>query len=220
MTKIGELPLVGQPGTRWVYSMSTDVLGRLVEVASGMTFDDFLRMRIFAPLEMKDTDFRVATANADRQSRSYRHAGAPLALAPNQGPDACAPAGFPSGGAGLASTAHDYARFTQMLLNGGELNGTRVLGRKTVELMTADHLGDIAGPGAGWGFGLGFAVKEAVNANPSSIGTYWWEGLHGTLFWIDPAEELIGIFMVQIYPNRSTDFKAQFQQLVYQALVN
>ena len=219
VTKIGELPLVGQPGTRWVYSMSTDVLGRLVEVASGMTFDDFLRMRIFAPLEMKDTDFRVATANADRQSRSYRHAGAPLALAPNQGPDACAPAGFPSGGAGLASTAHDYARFTQMLLNGGELNGTRVLGRKTVELMTADHLGDIAGPGAGWGFGLGFAVKEAVNAGPTSIGTYWWEGLHGTLFWIDPAEELIGIFMVQIYPNRSTDFKAQFQQLVYQAIV-
>ncbi len=215
---IAGLPLLTQPGTRWIYSMSTDLLGRFVEVVSGMSFDAFLRTRIFEPLDMRDTEFRVPDAKDARLARSYRHAGAAATLQRNQGPDLCAPPGFPSGGGGLASTARDYARFAQMVLNGGELNGRRLLGRKTVELMTTDHLGDIAGPGAGNGFGLGFAVKEAANSLPTSIGTYGWEGLHGTAFWIDPVEDLIGVFMVQIYPNRSTDFKQQFQQLVYQAL--
>ncbi len=220
MTRLGELPLRAHPGDRWIYSMSTDVLGRLVEVVSGMPFDEFLRIRLFTPLGMRDTDFRIPAIARDRTVLAYRHAGPELALTQNTGPDACAPPTLSSGGAGLASTAHDYARFTQMLLNGGELDGVRVLGRKTIELMTTDHLGDVPGPGTGYGFGLGFAVKEAVNGAPTSLDTYWWEGLYGTSFWIDPKEDLIGIFMVQIYPNRSIDFKAQFQQLVYQALGN
>ena len=219
VTKLGEIPLMTQPGTRWIYSMSTDVVGRLVEVVSGMPFDEFLRTRVFAPLDMRDTGFTIPAGSRDRQARAYYHAGAQAALTRSPGRDVCASPALASGGAGLASTTRDYARFAQTLLNGGELNGTRLLGRKTVELMTTDHLGEIPGPFAGWGFGLGFAVKEAANAAPTSIGTYYWEGLAGTLFWIDPVENLIGIFMVQIYPNRSTDFKQQFQQLVYQALV-
>ncbi|MCI0437442.1 MAG: beta-lactamase family protein [Gemmatimonadetes bacterium] len=219
VNRLGEIPLIAHPGSRWIYSMSTDVLGRLVEVVSGTPFDEFLRTRLFGPLGMRDTHFRVPAAKLDRTSRGYRHEGATLTLTANTGAGACSPATVLSGGAGLASTAHDYARFTQMLLNGGELDGVRILGRKTVELMTTDHLGETAGPGAGNGFGLGFAVKESPNSLPTSIGTYMWEGLYGTGFWIDPAEDLIGIFMVQIYPNRSIDFKTQFQQLVYQAIV-
>jgi len=219
VAKLGELPLRDHPGARWTYSMSTDVLGRLVEVVSGMPFDAFLRTRIFEPLGMRDTEFRLPAGKNPRLARSYRHTGSPPALAPNTGLDACTPPALLSGGAGLASTAADYARFAQLLLGGGELDGVRLLGRKTVELMTANHLGSLQGPAAGTGFGLGFAVKQAPNSLPTSVGTYFWEGLHGTFFWIDPAEELIGIFMVQIYPNRSLDFKAQFQQLVYQALV-
>jgi CubicO group peptidase (beta-lactamase class C family) len=220
VAKLGEIPLRDHPGARWNYSMSTDVLGRLVEVVSGMPFDAFLRTRIFEPLGMRDTEFRIADSKRARVSRSYRHSGAQPTLTVNEGPDACSPAAILSGGAGLASTARDYARFAQMLLSGGELNGVRLLGRKTVELMRTDHLGELPGPAAGTGFGLGFAVKEAPNSLPTSVGTYFWEGLHGTFFWIDPVEELVGIFMVQIYPNRSVDFKQQFQQLVYQSIVS
>jgi CubicO group peptidase (beta-lactamase class C family) len=145
---VAALPLREHPGSRWIYSMSTDVLGHLVEVVSGMPFDAFLRARIFEPLGMKDTDFTIREGDRNRASRSYRHAGAEAALTRN-GADACATP-FPGGGAGLASTSRDYARFAQMLLDGGALNGTRLLAPGTIELMTADHLGDITGSLHNW----------------------------------------------------------------------
>jgi len=219
MKGLGDIPLIAQPGTRWIYSVSSDVLGRLVEVVSGMPFDEFLRTRIFEPLEMRDTGFYAPAQAHDRLTRTYRHTDAQGTLALSDTVAFASPVTLFSGGGGLVSTAHDYARFTQMVLNGGALNGTRILGRKTVDFMRMDHLGDVEGPGAGNGFGLGFAVKEGVNALPTSVGTLYWGGMHGTSFWIDPEEKLIGIFMIQIYPNRSTNFAQQFQQLVYSALV-
>jgi CubicO group peptidase (beta-lactamase class C family) len=221
VSALGEIPLMFQPGTRWYYGVSTDVLARLVEVVSGMPFDRFLETRIFEPLGMSDTGFHVPPEKLRRFTRTYRHAGPDGVLTLGDTASFTMPPTLFSGGAGLVSTAADYARFTQMLLNGGELDGVRVLGRKTVELMTADHLGDVPGPGAGTGFGLGFAVKETagLNGTASSVGEYNWGGLHGTSFWIDPEEDLIGIFMVQIYPNQSIDFRGQFKNLVYQALV-
>jgi CubicO group peptidase (beta-lactamase class C family) len=220
VSALGGIPLMFQPGTRWYYSVSTDVLARLVEVVSGMRFDRFLETRIFEPLGMSDTGFHVPPEKLHRFARTYRHAGPSRALALGDTSSFMRPPTFLSGGGGLVSTAADYARFTQMLLNGGELDGVSILGRKTVELMTSDHLGDVPGPGAGTGFGLGFAVKEiaGLNGTASSVGEYNWGGLHGTSFWIDPEEDLIGIFMVQIYPNQSIDFRGQFKNLVYQAL--
>lgn len=222
VTVLGELPLMHQPGTRWYYSVSTDVLGRLVEVVSGMPFDHFLQSRLFEPLGMKDTGFHVPPGDLHRLTRTYRHAGPDRSLVLGDTLGFTRPPTLFSGGGGLVSTADDYARFTQMLLNGGELDGVRILGSKTVELMATDHLGDVPGPGPGMGFGLGFAVKKvaALNGTPSSVGEYNWGGLHGTSFWIDPEEDLIGIFMIQIYPNRDIDFRGQFKNLVYQALLN
>lgn len=221
VTVLGTVPLMFQPGTRWYYSVSTDVLARLVEVASGMPFDEFLSSRIFEPLGMSDTGFHVPSEKAHRFARTYRHVGQASTLTLGDTLRYKNRPSFLSGGAGLVSTAQDYARFAQMLLNGGELDGVRILGPKTVELMTTDHLGDVPGPGAGMGFGLGFAVKEmaSLNGTASSVGEYNWGGLHGTSFWVDPAEDLIGIFMVQIYPNREIGFREQFKNLVYQALV-
>ena len=222
VTALAEIPLMHQPGTRWYYSVSTDVLARLVEIVSGMAFDEFLVNRIFEPLGMKDTGFFVPPEDLHRLTRTYRHAGPDRTLVLGDTVGFRRPTTMLSGGGGLVSTADDYASFAQMLLNGGELDGVRILGTKTVELMTTDHLGDVRGPGRGMGFGLGFAVKEvaALNGTPSSAGEYNWGGLHGTSFWIDPEEHLVGIFMVQIYPNRDIDFRGQFKNLVYQTLVN
>jgi CubicO group peptidase (beta-lactamase class C family) len=219
MRGLGDIPLIAQPGARWIYSVSTDVLGRLVEVVSGMPFDAFLRTRIFERLDMEDTGFYAPAEDHARLTRTYRHTDAQGTLALGDTVTFVSPVTMFSGGGGLVSTARDYARFTQMVLNGGALNGTRILGRKTVDFMRVDHLGDVEDPGTSNGFGLGFAVKESVNALLTSVGTFYWGGLHGTAFWIDPEEDLIGIFMIQIYPNRSTNFGQQFQQLVYSALV-
>ena len=222
---IGEVPLMFQPGTRWNYSVSTDVLGRLVEVVSGRSFDVFLRERIFEPLRMHDTGFHVPASKHDRFSRIYGHAGSGAERALQLGDTVgflTPPTNF-SGGGGLVSTAQDYARFTQMLLNGGELDGARILSPTTIELMTTDHLHDDGASflADGWGFGLGFTVKNqpALDGLPDSVGTYYWFGVAGTSFWIDPAQDLIGIFMVQINPNRDVNFRDQFKRLVYQAVV-
>ena len=212
MTELGELPQAYQPGTRWHYSLSTDVLGRLVEVVSGQSFDVFLRERIFDPLGMVDTGFHVPAPEQDRLTREYGHQGPERTLTVG---DTLgfkrAPTRF-SGGGGLVSTAHDYARFAQMLLNGGELNGARILGRKTIELMTVDHLEDGMPTGflqPGWGFGLGFTVKTAAGLDgmPGSVGNYYWYGIRGTSFWVDPEENLIGVFMIQIRPNSDITFR-------------
>lgn len=223
--KLGTLPLAHQPGTAWEYGVSTDVLGRLVEVVSGKPFGTFLEERIFAPLGMRDTAFYVPPAKHDRLAAHYRARDegglerAPVAF------DASAPPRLPSGGGGLMSTAGDYARFLQMLLNGGELDGVRILGRKSVELMTVDHVRGL--PRAGilpdnYGFGLGFAVLGELGRSgiPGSPGTYTWSGIFNTFFWVDPQEELIGVFMTQITPFGYRSLHQRFRVLVYQAIVD
>ena len=223
VTKLGRIPLAYQPGERFNYSVSTDVLARLVEVVSGRPFDAFLRERIFEPLGMVDTGFYVPRSEHDRFSRPYGHTGPEGALALGDTLGYTEAETFLSGGGGLVGTAADYMRFAQMLLNGGELEGVRLLSPKTIELMTVDHLQDrptgFLAPG--WGFGLGFAVRRdaSVDATPGSLGEYYWFGVAGTSFWIDPVEELIGVFMVQIFPSRDIAFRQQFKNLVYQAVV-
>ncbi len=221
---LGEIPLLYQPGTQWNYSVSVDVLGRLVEVVSGQPFNVFLRERIFDPLGMADTGFRVPDSKSDRVAPTYGHSGPDRALGPGDTSICDLPPTLFSGGAGLRSTAQDYARFAQMLLNGGELDGARILGRKTVELMTVDHLEEGMPTGflsPGWSFGLGFTVKTEAGLDglPSSVGEYNWIGIQGTSFWVDPEEDLVGVFMVQIRPNRDITFRDQFKRLVYQALI-
>ncbi|MEC9242644.1 MAG: serine hydrolase domain-containing protein [Gemmatimonadota bacterium] len=221
---LGEIPLLYQPGTQWNYSVSVDVLGRLVEVVSGQPFDVFLRERIFDPLGMADTGFRVPDSKSDRVAPTYGHSGPDRALGPGDTSICDLPPTLFSGGAGLRSTAQDYARFAQMLLNGGDLDGARILGRKTVELMTVDHLEEGMPTGflsPGWSFGLGFTVKTEAGLDglPSSVGEYNWIGIQGTSFWVDPEEDLVGVFMVQIRPNRDITFRDQFKRLVYQALI-
>ena len=223
MTALGKIPLMYQPGTEWNYSVSTDVLGRLVEVVSGQPFDEFLEQRILGPLGMVDTGFHVPEKDLNRLTRTYAHTGADRTLVLGDTVTFSRPTTLFSGGGGLVSTTHDYARFAQMLLNGGELDGARLLSRKTVDLMTTDHLGD-AGTGwlsPGWGFGLGFTVKNVpgLDGMPGSVGDFNWAGLHGTSFWVDPQEDLVGVFMVQIYPNTDIDFRGRFKAMVYQALI-
>jgi CubicO group peptidase (beta-lactamase class C family) len=223
VTELGEIPLLYQPGTRWNYSVSTDVLGRLVEVISGQPFDVFLRERIFEPLGMGDTGFYVESSERDRLAELYGHTGPERALQVASGRPYTPDETFFSGGGGLVSTAQDYARFAQMLLNGGELDGARILSPTTIELMTTDHLRDDGASflADGWGFGLGFTVKNqpALDGLPDSVGTYYWFGVAGTSFWIDPERDLIGIFMIQINPNRDVNFRDQFKRLVYGAVV-
>jgi CubicO group peptidase (beta-lactamase class C family) len=226
VTDIGKMPLMYQPGTTWNYSLSVDVLGRLVEVLSGQTFDVFLRERIFDPLDMHDTGFYVRPSDRGRFAQIYGHGGGrggPLTLEVGETGGFTPDVTRFSGGGGLVSTARDYARFTQMLLNGGELNGRRILSPTTIALMTTDHLHDDGASflSDGWGFGLGFTVKNqpALDGLPDSVGTYYWFGIAGTSFWIDPHQDLIGVFMIQIRPNRDVNFRDQFKRLVYQAVV-
>ena len=229
--KLAAVPLVSQPGTEFNYSLSTDVLGRLVEVVSGMSFDAFLKQRILDPLGMRDTSFEVADAKWSRFATVY----APEAngIRPMKDPEQFgntfmspnayykAPKKYFSGGAGLTSTIADYSRFAQMLLNGGELNSARLLSPKTVELMASDHTSDvppspIIGPGGQ--FGLGFKVTTNLGASQAlgSEGIFGWSGIYGTNFWVDPKERLIAIVMVQRYPG--SPIAASFQPLVYQAI--
>ena len=210
--KLGDIPLVHEPGERWTYGVSTDVLGYLVEVVSEMPFEEFLQTRLFGPLGMVDTAFSVPPEKVGRFAALYRPnkenglervENAPLAN--NE------ISFFPSGGGGLVSTAADYMRFCQMLLNGGALDGVRILGKKTVELMRYPHHDD-------W-FGLGFAVvtdKEPPDIL-ESVGNFSWGGAAATTFWIDPEEELIGLLMTQLLSN-PYPFHQQFKVLTYQAL--
>jgi CubicO group peptidase (beta-lactamase class C family) len=217
---LGKLPLLNQPGTKWEYSRSTDVLGRLIEVLSGLTLGEYLQRHILAPLGMIDTAFHVPVQGHARLAEAFTKdpdTGAGVQLinvldAPK----------FESGGGGLVSTAGDYARFLQMLLNRGRLEGVRFLSRKTIELMTADHLGPITGAPdlllPGYGFGLGFAVRlqPGIAHVPGSVGQYFWGGLAGTTFWVDPAEELFAILLIQ-GPGQRDYFRNLFRDLVYAA---
>jgi len=230
---LAKIPLEASPGDVWNYSVSTDVLGYLVGKISGMSFEEFLRQRVFAPLGMVDTDFFVPAAKASRLAACYiLNAEGRLTLQddPQTSKYLRAPS-FISGGGGLVSTAADYLRFCRMLLNGGELDGARLLSPKTVELMTANHL-----PGgkelpdmsvslfseasySGVGFGLGFAVTTdpARTLVPGSSGDFAWGGMASTHFWIDPREQLIVIFMTQLIPSTIYNLRRELRTLVYSA---
>jgi CubicO group peptidase (beta-lactamase class C family) len=230
VSRLADLPLNFEPGERWEYGPGTDVVGRLVEVMSGQPLDEFLRQRIFGPLDMPDTHFYLPESKLNRFSPQYTPAeGGGLAVADPA--DATSrwvaePHVYFSGAGnpGLVSTARDYFRFQQMMLAGGELDGVRILGRKTIELMTANHTGDLplwlAGPGNG--FGLGYAVINDLGQSgfPKSEGTFWWGGGSGPVFWVDPAEELIGILMVQIRPFDRINVRDDMVTTTYQAVVD
>lgn len=221
--ELGSIPLLHHPGDAWNYGMSTDVLGYLVEVVSGMPFAEFLKKRIFEPLDMVDTDFSVPGEKVDRYATLYEPTGDGGIQVLQNAPVSSGPLSFHhSGGAGLQSTAADYLRFCQMMLNEGELDGARLLGRKTVELITMNHISEDWQPlwRTGSGFGLGFAVVTNVAETHSlgSLGTYSWGGLASTTFWIDPVEELIGILMTQLIGD--APFHPQFRVLTYQAIID
>jgi CubicO group peptidase (beta-lactamase class C family) len=234
VTKLSKIPLQYQPGTTWDYSMSTDVLGRIVEVVSGMELDAFITEKITKPLKLSDTAFW-----AEGEKRVARLAEPQVDPATGKKPalfhDSLQRPNWIAGGAGMISTAADYARFCQMFLNGGTLDGVRLVSPKTIELMSANHLppgtkyspvsytlfqGIIPSPEAGQGFGLGFAVRTDTgrNALPGSMGDYFWAGAYGTYFWIDPKEQMTAILMMHA-PALRLDYRYLMRNLVYQALV-
>ncbi len=228
--RIAGAPLLHQPGERFTYGLSTDVLGRLVEVLAGEPLGDFLERRLFAPLGMHDTGFAVSAAERTRLATVYRtDRGAlePLAEGPTTAgllvfspsyPYAAGPRNE-SGGAGLVSSARDYARFCQMLLGGGELDGARVLAPKTVELMSADHLAALdPDPGFAFGLGFGLASDPGLSGESTSAGTLSWSGFYTTRFWIDPEEDFLGVILTQTYPFNSGRALDRLQALAYQAI--
>ncbi len=224
VTELAGLPLASQPGTGFVYGHSTDVLGYLVEVVSKQPFERFLTRRIFQPLAMTDTAFYVPEEKIERMTTLYA-AGEDGKVHPAVRPyfrGYREPPEAPSGGAGLVSTASDYARFLQMLLNGGRANGVRLLSRKSVELMTTGHLGKLREEGfyPGYDFGLGFAVRVDLGAPASlgSVGEYAWSGLFCTYFFVDPHEQMFALLMTQTSPYDHLDLGSRFKKLVYQAI--
>jgi CubicO group peptidase (beta-lactamase class C family) len=228
--RIAKAPLIHQPGTTWEYSMAVDILGRVVEAASGKRLAVFLDERLFTPLKMVDTSFWLTAPKMSRLAQ-------PLPVDPASGQkvsvlDVSAEPGNDSGGAGALSTAPDYLRFGQMLMNGGELDGMRVLSRSTIKLMTSDHLGTrIAAPlqpgelllgTPGYTFGLGFAVRhgDGIAGVSGSAGEFMWAGYAGTFFWVDPKEEIVGVYMTQAPSPIRAYYRKMFKSLVYQALVD
>ena len=224
METLGTLPAVRQPGAEWVYGYSTDILGCVVERASGMPLDQFIRTRITEPLGMRDTYFYVPASSRERlvavyESDDANHARRAPEGARGQGHYVDGPRRSFSGGAGMVSTARDYGRLLQMLLNGGELNGVRVLSPKSVALMTTNQT-DTLYPQKGSGFGLGFSIVQRMGADNTlaSEGTYGWGGAYGSNYRVDPKERLVLVFMLNQLPNRA-DVGALFPNLVYQALI-
>jgi CubicO group peptidase (beta-lactamase class C family) len=228
--RIAKAPLVQQPGTVWEYSMAVDILGRVVEAASGKRLGAFLDERLFQPLKMVDSSFWLPASKTPRLAQ-------PLPVDPASGQkisvlNVSSEPLNDSGGAGALSTATDYLRFGQMLLNGGELDGARVMSRPTIKLMTSDHLGTrIAAPlqpgelllgTPGYTFGLGFAVRQGdgVAGVPGSAGEFMWAGYAGTYFWVDPKEEIVGVYMTQAPSPIRAYYRRMFKSLVYQALVD
>lgn len=220
--KLGKTPLLFQPGERWHYSVSVDVQGYLVEKLSGQSFPEFLRQHVFSPLKMGDTSFYVSADKMNRLAEFYfRGKDGKTVKHPNVA-DYSKPPVFPSGGGGLVSTASDYMRFCQMLLNGGALDGQRILSPLSVKLMRTNMLPEAARTmGPGTGFGLDFAVVEdpAAAGGYGGEGTYFWGGFAGTWFWIDPVYELIVIGMIQQRGDEMPDLRALSRSLTYQAIV-
>ncbi len=234
---IGGWPLRFQPGSRWLYSFGMDVAARLVEVLSGLPYDEYLRAELFEPLGMVDTGFFVPEADVDRFAACYgRNARKELVLVDD--PDRSAFRRRPkllNGGGGLVGTTGDYLRFAGMLANGGELDGRRILSRKTLELMTSNHLpgdADMAAMALPMGYGevgfegMGFGLTMAVSKSPAqtgvvgSTGEFMWGGAASTLFWVDPAEHLAVVFMTQLLPSGTFDFRGQLKTIVYGAIAD
>jgi CubicO group peptidase (beta-lactamase class C family) len=219
VAKVAKLPLRFSPGDRWEYGVSTDVLGRVVEVVSGKTLGEFLNERILTPLGMSDTGFFVPSDKLARAAQPWQIPEAPP-MTPRF--DVAQKPRFESGGGGLTSTMDDYLRFAIMIADGGEFAGKRLLGSKTVEFMTSDHTGTRPGRPPGLGFGLGFEIRTSVGdaALPGSLGEYGWAGNAGTLFWIDPKEQLIAIYMVQVNDGDRVMLRNQFRTMVQSAIIN
>jgi len=236
VSKIAKLPLAHQPGSTWDYSHSTDVLGRVAEVVSGQSFDQFIAERITKPLGLSDTGFYVRQEQVARLAEPQ--------IDPTTGKrwpmaDVTSRPNYLSGGAGMVSTASDYARFAQMLLNGGVLGGTRLLSPKTIEFMTSDHLwpgiafspttldlleplGIAPTPKTGQSFGLGFMIRTETGRNqmPGSSGSFYWVGIWGTAFWIDPKEQLVAVLMMQATPTQARYYRSVVRNVVYQAMID
>lgn len=220
ITALAKLPLVHEPGEKFTYGLNTDVLGYLVEVISGKSFKDFLDERLFGPLGMADACFFLQDEKVDRLVPVYANSDAGL------GPTTDARYDYPysgdksyfSGGAGICCTILDYARFMQMMVNGGSYNGHQILGRKTIDLMTMNQVGDLSGDGE---FGLGFGLVSEKNKNQilSSVGNYSWGGYFSTSYWMDPEEDLIGLFFTQMFPMQYGEIHQKFQVMAYQALI-
>ena len=244
--ELGKLPLAFDPGTKWHYSVSTDVLGRLVEAVSGQKFSTFLKQRIFTPLKMTDTSFRFYADKADRMAVLYSREGVPADFKKNgyfakpTGPG-LEPAHrtllfgytdkgvFESGGAGLLSTTADYLQFAKMLLNEGELDGVRILSPNSIDMMRLDQVGNtpptarltniMLNDGIGFGLGFGTIKNQGLSGLALPTGSYFWGGAAGTFFWVDPRNELIGIFMTQLVPHRTT-LRQDMWGLTYQAITD
>jgi CubicO group peptidase (beta-lactamase class C family) len=230
---LAQLPLEFSPGSRWNYSVATDVLGYLVEVISGKSLPEYLSETIFKPLGMDDTGFEITPDKVPRFASCYQRNVAKELVCHDDGQNSqFTNRSFYSGGGGLLSTVGDYYRFSQMLANGGTLDGQRIIGSRTLDFMTRNHL-----PGGvdmsqfamgsfsetvyeGVGFGLGFASKVDAGQNgfPATEGSYFWGGLASTLFWVDPEEELVVIFMTQLMPSSVFNFRGQLEALIYAAL--
>ncbi|MEQ8809753.1 MAG: serine hydrolase domain-containing protein [Imperialibacter sp.] len=227
IAKMASLPMDAQPGEKFVYGYNTDILGAVVEKASGMPLDQFIKTRITDPLGMNDTHFYLPKNKVAKLATVYSASqDKPIEKAPvtgtmvSQGAYVDGPRTSFSGGAGLLSTADNYAKFLQMTLNGGELDGTRILSPKTVELMTVSHTGDIEFRD-GQGFGLGFYVVEDLGERgiPGSVGEYGWGGAYGSTYWVDPKEELVVVYFKQLIPTAGLDDQAKLRALVYQAIL-
>jgi CubicO group peptidase (beta-lactamase class C family) len=223
--KLAKTPLMAQPGTRWYYSIAIDVQGYLVEKLSGQKFGDFLQTRLFGPLGMKDTAFFVPKDKLARLARIHTDGpGGQLAPPSDDSIDVAVPPAGPSGGGGLYSTADDYLRFTQMLLNGGEFDGRRFLSPRTVQMMRTNHLAaeplKTVRAGTGWGLGFRTVVDAAAAGEPVADGTFDWYGIGGTWFWIDPVTDLAFVGMIQHRGRANNEIRTISRNLVYQALVN
>lgn len=224
MKKLGSLPLMHQPGEKWTYGLNTDVLGYLVEVVSGMSLADFFQQRIFEPLGMKDTYFYLPIEKHNRLVHLYQEKDRKLtaAAASSNGKltqDYPITRGtYYSGGAGLSSTTLDYAIFLQMLLNGGEYNGKRILARNTVRMMTTNQIGDLNVGNNKFGLGFGITTEKGASILPTPEGVFEWGGAFSTTYWADPKENLIGIIYRQLWGTTQGEIPNKFKVLVYQAL--
>ena len=227
--RIARLPMDAHPGEKFVYGYNTDILGAVIEVVSGQPLDEFLQYEIIKPLKMVDTHFYLPQKKSERLATVYSSTENGIKKAPDpgmatgQGHYIDGPRKSFSGGAGLLSTAEDYATFLQMMLNGGEMGQTRILSRKSVELMTVDHISNIDFPwNNGVGFGLGFSILKDVGSRgtPGTVGEYGWGGAYHSTYWVDPVEELVVVYFTQLIPANGMNDHAKLRTLVYQAIID